>query len=74
LLQERYEDLYAEKEELLARFEDDNEDANALMLRINAISEALDDGDSVTDDPLIDKWEADLAAGRMPDLSEGLDV
>jgi len=66
--------LYAEKEELLARFEDDNEDANALMLRINAISEALDDGDSVTDDPLIDKWEADLAAGRMPDLSEGLDV
>lgn len=24
-----------------------------------------------TGDPLIDKWEADIAAGRTPDLSEG---
>lgn len=75
IMQEWLEDLYAEKADLLQQLEDpDLEDAIPIMQRINRLSEALGETDRVTDDPLIDKWEAQLARGEIPDLTEGLDA
>jgi hypothetical protein len=74
MLQEWLEDLYAEKADLIERLEDPEEDARRLMQRLNLIAEALGDEEYLTDDPLIDKWEAQLARGETPDLSEGLNA
>lgn len=70
LLQEMYEDMYAEKEELEARLAeggltgDLRQDA---LSQLSRLSRALGEEDETRDD-LVDEWERALAEGRTPDL------
>jgi phosphodiesterase/alkaline phosphatase D-like protein len=70
LLQDFYEDLMDRRREL----ENDLEHADgkqrwAIQDAIKAISKTL--GDEVESaDPLIDRWEAQIAAGETPDFGE----
>ena len=45
------------------------------LQQINAILDdrVVSDGPLVTGDPLVDKWEKEIAEGTMPDLGESLD-
>lgn len=73
LLGEWYEDLYVEKGELETLLADGEGEYQVAVKRLGVIYEALgEDGDAVAD-PLIDKWERQLANGEIPDLEEGLE-
>lgn len=70
LMMEFYEDLYDEREVLEQRLSSGRESFSAHSLireRILDISKAL--GEKVTvNDPLAEKWLADMDAGQVPDL------
>ena len=69
LHQEMLEDLMIEESELKKRIEK-GEDAEGNLLReLNNIQKMLGE-DEGTEDMLWDKWEAQLAAGEIPDLDE----
>jgi len=63
---EMYEDLYGRRAELMAAIEQGTPTAEAVQA-LNAINAALGEQVYVAD-PLADRWDADLAAGRVPDL------
>lgn len=70
LMLEMYEDLYAKRDELEARLESgDADNQQQCMRRIVDINKVLGEG-VVAEDDVIDEWEADIAAGRMPDLDK----
>jgi hypothetical protein len=74
-MREMYEDLYERKAELEALLADEMtpmRERTTLMARLRRLNKILDEDLEVSDDPLVDKWEAELAAGRIPDLDEGL--
>jgi len=67
---EMYEDFIAKKEELEYRLEEATaKEAQFLMRQLTAINKILGD-DNFTGDPLIDKWEREIAEGKIPDLDE----
>jgi len=66
-----FEDLYVRREQLNERIGQNNENDEQIYEQLTAINQILDP-DSKTDsyeDELIDQWEADLDAGRTPDLN-----
>lgn len=71
LLSEWYEDLYAEKLDLEALLEEGDGDYQSVVKRLGAIYKALEEDATAISDPLIDRWEAQLANGETPDLTEG---
>jgi len=73
LLEEWYEDLYAEKRDLESALEEGDVDYHSTTRRLRTICEALEESGEAFYDPLIDKWEEQLARGEIPDLTEGLD-
>lgn len=79
LYQERYEDLYERKRVLEARIDhhadygDPSDDVKPLMDELRGINEILGEHDpNLVEDPLADKWDRELAEGKIPDLTEGL--
>lgn len=79
---EMFEDLYVRREEIKRDLKDVSsaKERLELMDALQKLDEALGERDEATDpngpmvtgDPLVDRWERELAAGRMPDLDEGL--
>ena len=69
---EMYEDALLEKEELLSDLEQDAADVSVISARLMVIDEFLGENTEEIGDDLIDKWEAELAAGITPDLDEGM--
>jgi len=65
--QELYEDLFSRKDEIEQAIENNEGTAESNLGMLNAIRKALGE-DEVSNDPLWDQWEADLEAGREPDL------
>lgn len=71
LHKEMYEDLFIKKDDLEeAYLESDGKSAEMLLKQINGIKEILGE-QTESADPLVDKWEKELAEGKTPDLSEG---
>ena len=74
---EMYEDWMLRKQELedLIMNQADSfaqDQLRSMQRELSNLNEALGEEDFVEDD-LIDKWERDLEAGRVPDLYDGLD-
>ncbi len=70
LTQEMYEDMYLRQEELRDALESSGrgDGGSAILEQLNALNAVLGDPPEGAD-PLVDQWEADLAAGRTPDLN-----
>lgn len=69
---ELYEDLVFRKQELESSLEDvDAKEFNQVLKSIEQIDKVLG-LESGTGDPLIDKWEKEIAEGKTPNLDEGL--
>ena len=74
LLLEWYEDLYDEKLDLETSLQEGMGDDADTMRRLAEIQKTLGDDNIVTTgDPLVDHWEAELRAGRTPDLDMTLE-
>lgn len=77
---EWFEDLYVRRAEINAELKEAPPERKIqLMEQLTAVDRVLSDAPKtdlnapfVTGDPLVDKWEQELAEGGMPDLSEGL--
>lgn len=69
-----FEDVYEQKVDLERQLESDSirlEEKRILSQRLRGIYKALGEYDlTMGEDPLIDKWEAELDAGITPDLDE----
>jgi hypothetical protein len=65
---EMFEDMYSERERIADRFRDGDIDSKVAMPALAALNNVLDD--SVSIDPLADKWERELAEGKLPNLDE----
>ena len=65
---EYYEDLYLRKHELEQEI-NKGSDTKGLHSALAEINKALGD-ESASDDPLIDRWEEQIARGEIPDLNE----
>ena len=66
---EMLEDLAQRREELRAQLDQRGADVDRIMEQMNLINEVFGDVPEVWD-PLIDKWEKELAEGKIPDLDE----
>lgn len=64
---EMYEDLYVRRDELKAQMENADVDQRKALKALTAIEALLGEGDG-EQDSLVDRWEAELAEGRIPDL------
>lgn len=78
LMLEWYEDLYEEMDDIEAAIKDeaivDAAELGRLQRRLETLQKALGmDVRIVTGDPLVDYWEAEIAAGRVPDLDMTLE-
>jgi len=63
--------MLIQKEELLDRIpEASGKEFIALSDHLSALNKVLGETEDDVSDPLIDQWEADIAAGRIPDLDE----
>lgn len=71
-MEEFYEDLWVEKRQLEAIEQENGKLEKYDRERLKYVCALLDITDYVSDDPLFDKWERELAAGLTPDLNEGL--
>jgi len=72
LVQEMYEDLYRQLDEVTSELENDEnppraEQRDVLMRQLQVLNKALDEEQDDGDD-LVDEWEAALERGEMPDL------
>lgn len=68
-----YVNLYWQRDEVLAELEGRYGDKSDLYERLALIDKALDDETEprgYSSDPLIDKWERELAEGKEIDLEE----
>ncbi len=66
-----YNDRYMTRAAIQARLEiaTSHEEESSLRTRLNDINVSLGEAEEVEDE-LIDKWERELAEGKMPNLSE----
>ena len=71
LQMEMFQDLARRREELRQHLEDQAYDSSKTIEAINSINEVFGDPREVWD-PLVDKWERELAEGKIPDLDETL--
>lgn len=69
---EMFEDMLAQREVILERVGAGEVDAKEGAAVIDALNKLL--GDERVVDPLVDKWERELAAGKTPNLDEVEDV
>lgn len=67
---EMYEDLMSRRDELKEGIKDGTLDQGKADSLIRAIEAVLEEKAPQSDDPLIDKWEAELEAGLVPNLDE----
>ena len=71
-----YEDIFEKKAELEGLLDDADlrhEERRRLSKQLRSIMKALGEPDpTLGEDPLIDKWERELAEGKTPDLNEQL--
>jgi len=65
-----YEDLMSRRDELKEGIKDGTLDQGKADSLIRAIEAVLEEKAPQLDDPLIDKWEAELEAGLVPNLDE----
>ena len=65
---EMFEDMHAERERIVEKLEAGEIEAKVAMPALDALNKIL--GDDKVLDPLADKWERELAEGKMPDLDE----
>lgn len=65
---EMFEDMLAQRESILERVSAGEVDAKEGATIIDALNKLL--GDERTVDPLVDKWERELASGKVPNLDE----
>jgi len=69
-----FRDVYEQKVDLERQLEDDAlkfEERRSISRRLRGIYKALGERDTTMgEDPLADRWEAQLAAGITPDLDE----
>lgn len=73
LLVEMYEDLYATRDEIMEELATRRGDKTELYDKLARVNKALsEDGGEpkYSPDPLIDKWERELAEGKDIDLDE----
>ena len=71
LQQEMCEDLLWRRKEIMREIEEEGDKGDVLKQELDRVNEALG-GEAVVVDDLWDQWEADLEAGREPDLEAGL--
>ena len=71
LLLERYEDLYDEKRTLEKMLRSGGRGYAAMKERLDVLCAALGE-QTTTGDSLVDRWEAQIARGEIPDLDEEL--
>lgn len=65
------EDLLVERASLEKRIEEGEDAAGRLLRELNDVNKALGETDgSDTGDALWDKWEREIAEGKIPDLDE----
>jgi len=64
-----YEDLYGKRLEIEMKLTDGDIEHQEALKRINAINKVLGEHQQ-NDDPLVDEWEAEIEAGRIPDLNK----
>lgn len=69
LHQEMVEDLLVEKTVLEKRIEDGEDSGSHLFRQLNEVNRALGERESFGD-ALWDKWEREIAEGKIPDLDE----
>lgn len=72
---EMYEDLYHRKSMLEYELEEATrvDEQSSITNQLSKISEALgEEGPETFRDDLIDKWEKEIAEGKTPDLTEGM--
>lgn len=65
---ERYEDLLQLRADLLEHMESGQSGGKQALSALSALDAVLGETATVVGDPLIDRWEKDLAEGREPDL------
>ena len=65
-----FEDMISRRDEILEELETaESKQADWLVKQLNLLNEALGE-EPYIQDPLIDKWDRELAAGLVPDLDE----
>ena len=70
LTYEMFEDMISRRDEILEELETaESKQADWLVKQLNLLNEALGE-EPYIQDPLIDKWDRELAAGLVPDLDE----
>ena len=72
IMTEWYEDLWAKKEEIERQLDSGEipfDDRGPYMRQLTTINEELGEADNAGD-PVIDKWEREIAEGKVPDLTE----
>lgn len=73
LLIEMYVDMYQQRDEVLRELETRQTNKEMLYEHLAVINKALEDEtepQQYSSDPLIDKWERELAEGKEIDLDE----
>lgn len=77
-VREMYEDAYEKAGDLEALLDDPDtrqEERRAISQKLRKLYKALGERDTTWgEDPLIDKWERELAEGKIPDLEEQMPV
>jgi hypothetical protein len=66
---ELYEDLLLRRNTLREELDDRTQDPEKVIEKINEINKTLGDKEEVWD-PLVAKWDRELAEGKIPDLDE----
>lgn len=72
-----YADLMLTQGQLLEEYDSAKPQRQAdIAEQLDSIGKILEGegGEDYTDDPLIDKWEREIAEGRVPDLDEEDDI
>jgi len=65
---EMFEDMHHDRDRILDRLKDGELDSKSAQSALDSLNKILDD--EVEIDPLTDKWERELAEGKIPDLDE----
>jgi len=69
---EMFEDMLAQREVIVDRLAAGELETKGGLEALDSLNKIL--GDARVVDPLVDKWERELEAGRVPDLNEVGDV
>ena len=70
---EMFEDMLIQRENILEQISNGDVDSKEGKAVLDSLNKIWGDDAEAAMDPLIDKWERELAAGKMPDLDEVAD-